>query len=228
MKNPALRFSFLIALALLAANVVSAMDYVTCYSNQTFVQFTGEWIPLTSELAMPGEITVFTNGTFQIKEGKVRELGEAQILRGDGNLLNPDGSSLPVFDHIVMKGRVLVYKDGESETLSGPLTLADGSVIQPDGFYTRPSGRRSRLVDGQLLTPDGAVLSGADTIGLYNGRVVVYKVGALIPLFPQNKIMGMYDGTKVTGTGIVLTMGGAAFQLNEGQTITVEGVRAGW
>jgi hypothetical protein len=228
MKNPARGFSLLTSLTLFAANTVSAMDFVTCYSNQTFVQFTGQWIPLTSDLALPGDITVFTNGTFQIKDGKVRELGEAQVLRGDGHLLNPDGSSLPVFDHIVMKGRVLVFKDGESQTLSGPLTLADGSVIQPDGFYTRPNGRRSRLVDGQLLTPDGGVLSGLDTIGLYNGMVVVYKVGALIPLFPQNKIMGMYDGTKVTGTGIVVTMGGNATQLTEGQMITVAGLRAGW
>lgn len=228
MKNPALRFSLFTSIALFAASAVSAMDYVTCYSNQTFVQITGQWMPLTSELTMPGDITVFTNGTFQIKDGKVRELGEAQVLRGDGHLLNPDGSSLPVFDHIVMKGQVIVYKDGESQTLTGPLTLADGSIIQPDGFYTRPNGRRSRLVDGQLLTPDGSVLGGLDTIGLYHGMVVVYKVGALIPLFPQNKIMGMYDGTKVTGTGIVVTMGGAATQLSEGQTITVEGIRAGW
>ena len=142
--------------------------------------------------------------------------------------MNPDGSSLPVFDHIVMKGRVLVYKDGESQTLTGPLTLADGSVIQPDGFYTRPNGRRSRLVDGQLLTPDGGVLSGLDTIGLYNGMVVVYKVVGLIPVFPQNKIMGMYDGTKVTGTGIVLSRAGVATQLSEGEMITVDGIRAGW
>ena len=78
--------------------------------------------------------------------------------------------------------RVMVFKDGEGEALADPLTLPDGSVINPDGFYTRPGGGYSRLVDGQLLTLEGASLAGLDTISFRNGRVVVYKAGALIPL----------------------------------------------
>ena len=123
---------------------------------------------------------------------------EGQVLRADGYLLNPDGSTTPVCDHIAMIGaRVMVFKDGEGEALADPLTLPDGSVINPDGFYTRPGGGYSRLVDGQLLTLEGASLAGLDTISFRNGRVVVYKAGALIPLQSPNVIMGMYDGTRV-------------------------------
>ena len=40
--------------------------------------------------------------------GKTRHLEAGQILRADGILLNPDGSVMPVFDHIAMSnGRVM-------------------------------------------------------------------------------------------------------------------------
>src|SRR5437870_10871798 len=128
---------------------------VTCRTNRTLVQRGGEWTLLSSEMTMPGGIKVFTNGTFQVNDGKARDLQEGQILRSDGNLLNPDGSIMPVFDHIVMKGKIWVFKDGEGAPLSDPLTLPDGSTLNPDGTYTRP-GRSARLVDGQLLSLDGA------------------------------------------------------------------------
>lgn len=220
----------------LAANAVllfarpnSSTEAVTCLTNRTLLQRRGEWTLLESQMTMPGGITVLTNGTFQVNEGKTRRLEAGQILRADGILLNPDGSVMPVFDHIVMsKGRVMVFKDGEGEGLTTALTLPDGSIINPDGSYSRPSGRSSRLVDGQLLTLEGVPMRGLDTISLRNGKVVVYKSGALIPLPSPNVIMGMYDGTRVRGDGFVTFPDGTTSQLTDGQTITVEGVRADW
>jgi hypothetical protein len=126
---------------------------------------------------------------------------------------------------------VTVVKDGEGEALSAPLTLPDGSVINPDGSYWRPSGsygRRSRLAEGRLLTLEGAALGGLDTIRLRNGKVVVHKSGALIPLQSSNQTMAMNDGTRVRGDGLITSPGGATTQLTEGQTIAVPGLRADW
>ena len=207
-------------------------EEVTCHTNTTLVQRGGEWTPLTEKMTMPGGIVVFTNGTFRIKEGKERSLEEGQILRADGYLLNPDGSILPVFDHLAMNGAtVMDFKDGKGVALSEPLTLPDGSVINPDGTYWRPAGsygRRSRLVDGQLLTLEGAPMKSLDTISFHNGKVVVYKSGALIPLQSPTVIMGMCDGTRVRGDGLVTFPDGRTTQMTDDQVITVPGVRAEW
>jgi hypothetical protein len=215
--------------ALLFAEVNSSTEAVTCRTNTALVQRGNQWTPLTSEMTMPGGIKVFTNCEFQVNKGRTRRLEAGQTLRADGFLLNPDGSVLPVFDHIAMsQNKVMVFKDGKGEALTASLTLPDGSVINPDGSYSRPSGRRSRLVDGQLLTLAGASLKGLDTITLSNGGVVVYKSGALIRLQSAGQIMGMYDGSRVRGDGLITSRDGTTTQLNEGQTITVEGVRADW
>jgi hypothetical protein len=124
--------------------------------------------------------------------------------------------------------KVMVFKDGEGEALTDTLVLPDGTGINPDGTYVRPNGRRSRLVDGQLLTLAGVAMGGLDTIRFSDGKVVVYKSGALIPLRTPNVIIGMYDGTRVRGDGFITFRDGTTAQMVEGQTITVEGVRAGW
>ena len=202
---------------------------VTCRTNRTVLQRGSERTLLEAKMKMPGGIEVFTNGTFRVNEGKTRHLQEGQLLRPDGNLLNPDGSIMPVFDHIAMSGpKVMVFKDGEGEALTDTLVLPDGTGINPDGTYVRPNGRRSRLVDGQLLTLAGVTISGLDTIRFSDGKVVVYKSGALIPLRTPNVIIGMYDGTRVRGDGFINFRDGTTAQMAEGQTITVEGVRAGW
>jgi hypothetical protein len=200
---------------------------VTCREDKILARHGAEWTPLTEEISLPGGIKVFTNGTFQVKEGKIRPLKEGQILRADGNLLNPDGSIMPVFDHLALhKGRVTVYKDGEARPLDADMTLPDGTVIHPDGAYERPGGRNSRLVDGQLISLQGVPLHGLDTINLRNGRVVVFKAGAFISLQNPEQIMGMYSGTLIRGDGLVTFRDGATKQLTNGETITVTGVRA--
>jgi hypothetical protein len=214
---------------LLFAQANASSEGVTGITNRTLLQRRGEWTLQESQMTMPGGIKVFTNGTFRVNNGKARHLHKGQILRPDGNLLNPDGSIMTVFNHIAMSGAtVLVFKDGEGEALTDTLVLPDGTGINPDGSYSRPGGRHSRLVNGQLLTLEGASMSGLDTITLRNGKVVVYKSGALIPLLSPNVIMGMYDGTRVRADGFVTFPDGTTAQMTEGQTITVEGVRADW
>jgi len=204
-------------------------EAVTYRTNTTLVERGGEWTPLTVKMTMPGGIQVFTNGTFRVNEGKVRRIKEEQMLRSDGYLLNPDGSIMPVFDHITLSGgAAMVFKDGEGSALAAPLTLADGSVINPDGSYARPSGRYSRLVNGQFLTLEGVPLGGLDTISFRDGKVVVHKSGATIPLQSANVIMGMYDGTRVRGDGFISYRDGTTAQMTEGQILTVPGVRASW
>ena len=214
---------------MLCAQSNFSKEGVTCRTNRTLVQRGGEWTLLSSEMTMPGGIKVFTNGTFQVNDGKARHLEEGQILRPDGNLLNPDGSTMPVFDHLAMSGAtVKVFKDGKGQALTDTLILPDGTSINPDGTYARPNGRRSRLVDGQLLTLEGVPMPVLDTISFRNGKVVVYKSGALIPLPSPNVIMGMYDGTRIGGDGSITFPNGTTAQMAEGETITVEGVRADW
>ena len=214
---------------LLFAQANFATEGVTCRTNRSLVQHGAELTLLTAEMTMPGGIKVLTNGTFQVNGGKARLLKDGQIIRADGYLLNPDGSTMPVWDHFAMSGStVKVFRDGEGEALTATLTLPDGSAINPDGSYVRPNGRRSRLVDGQLVTLAGASLNGLDTISLRNGRAVVYKAGTVIPVQSPTVIMGMYDGTRVRGDGLITFQDGTKAQLAEGQTITVTGLRAGW
>lgn len=155
-----------------------AEEAVTCRTNTTLVRGRGdEWLPLEKELALAANITVFTNAQFQVKDGRKRSLAEGQILRADGFLLNTDGTTEPVCDHLIMQGGgVVVVRDGEAQSLTGSFTLPDGSVIERDGSYVRAgAGRRSRLVDGQMVKLNGESLPGLDTISLRNGKVVVYK-----------------------------------------------------
>ncbi len=212
----------------LFAQADSSIEAVKSLGDKALLRRDGAWLPLTREMTLREGIEVFTNGTFQVKQGKTRLLKKGQILRVDGNLLNADGSIIPVIDHIAMSGKVTVYRDGEAEALVGPLTLPDGSLINPDGSYTRPRGQRSRLVDGQLLTLDGVTLAGLDTVTFCNGKVIVYKAGTLITLRSPEEIMGMSDGNHVKGNGVITAQDGKITQLSEGQTITVEGLRASW
>ena len=204
-------------------------DTASCRTNHTQLQHGSDSAPLTDTLTLAEGITVFTNCTFKVKEGKERPLQEGQILRADGFVLNPDGSMVPVRDHVAMsKGTVTVCRDGVCQPLATALTLGDGTTINTDGSYVRSSGRRSRLADGQLLTLDGTPIQGFDTISMHGGRVVVYKSGALIPLQSAVVIMGMSDGSRVRGDGLITSQNGATTQLVEGQVIAVPGLLVNW
>jgi hypothetical protein len=149
---------------------------------------------------------------------------EGQEILREGWLLNPDGSIQPVIDHVAMKaGKVMVVRDGRSEALGNPLTFPNNMTVAPDGTCTDSSGKRFRLVDGQLFQLDGAPLPAKDAVTLKNGRVVVQKDGSTITLAPV-QIMGMNDGTRVRGNGVIEKQNGTTIQLTEGQTILIEGL----
>ena len=126
------------------------------------------------------------------------------------------------------KGTVMVFKDGEGQPVTDILTLPDGTSINTDGSYVRPSGRRSRLAEGQLLTPEGAPMAGLDTITFRNGRATVCKSGTLFPLQSAVVIMGMSDGTRVRGDGFITSPDGKTSQMTEGQTIVLPAVKTSW
>jgi hypothetical protein len=234
MKQTRLHVLVMAAIVLAAATGVacaqgaSTLQAVTCRTNTSLLQRGAAWEPLTAKLILPGGIEVFTNATFCIDEGKERRLKEGQILRSDGFLLNPDGSILPVRDHLAMSGRVTVFKDGEGAALSAPLILPDGSVVNPDGTYTRPNNRYGRLVDGQLLTLGGVPIIGMDAITYREGKVVVYKSGTLVLLQSSTIIMGMNDGSRIRGDGLITFRDGRTTRMAEGETLTAPGVRASW
>jgi len=179
---------------------------------------------LEKELAWPNEIKVLTNGIFQVKAGKERRLQEGQILGEDGRLTSPDGSVVPVMEHLVMKnGQVLMVKDGISSALQGDVTLGDGSTVTQDGFYAKPGGVRSKLLDGQMFQLDGQTIAAKDTVILIAGKVRVQKDGTLFDVPPGRSLM-MNDGAKVFGDGTVLMKDGTTRQLTEGVILVMEGV----
>jgi RNase P/RNase MRP subunit p29 len=199
------------------------VDGVTVKGDQVYFLHGDSREILADNLKFPSEVEVTTNGTFTVAKGKERRLGESQIIRRDGWLLNPDGSVEPVFDHLAMKaGQVQVVRDGQAETLTKPMSFPNGLNVAPDGSCVYPSGASTRLQDGQLFRLDGTPILSKDTASLKNGHVVVQKDGTMMPL-ADVQIMGMNDGTRVHGDGLIEKRDGASFHLREGQTILIDG-----
>lgn len=186
-------------------------------------QVSGQLQPMKAAVAFPSGIVVNTNGAFKVGQGKERELENGQAITADGMLHKTDGTVTPVFDHYVSKGgRVYVIKNGGAPTPLGQnVTLPDGTVLSPDAMLRVGGGRIQRLLDGQTLRLDGNVIPAQDTVTLKNGKVVVQKDGALIPV--SSSIM-MNDGTKVMANGTMISFDGKkTTKLKEGETITLPG-----
>ena len=178
---------------------------------------------ITNKLELPFDIVVTTNGNFTVGKGKERALSEGQILKSDGWLLSPDGSTEPVFDHVAMSGgKVVLVRDGDSQILTDPMTFPNGLNIGPDGNCAYPDGAHARLMEGQMFLLDGTSIVSKDTISMKAGKVVVQKEGKLIYLSPV-QIMGMNDGTSVRGDGLIQKRDGSQSWLVEGQTIVIPG-----
>ncbi len=233
MKTAAFRF-LLVPLLLLVgggglfAQSDASIETVTTKTNRSLLHRGGQVTLLTEAMNMAKGIKVLTNAMYCVNKGRPRPLEEGQVLRSDGFILNPDGSTFPIFDHIAMNGpQVTVWKDGEPSPLDAPMTFPDGAIVNPDGTYAR-GFRSSRLVDGQLITLDGVSIPGLDTITFRNGRVVVFKSGALIPLQNRDVYMGMFDSSRIRGDGQRTLPDGTVSQMTEGEIITLPGVRADW
>lgn len=207
----------------LVAQSENGTNAVTLKNGQVYWLQAGRRELLADDLKLSPEVVVSPNGTFTAGKGNERHLGEGQLLRSDGWLLNPDGSAQPVFDHVTMgEGRVLVVRDGKAAPIEKQLEFPNHLVIAPDGMCNYPSGNRSRLVDGQIFRMDGTPVPAKDTVTLKGGRVVVQKDGKLITLAPI-QIMGMQDGTRVHGDGALEKRDGTTTRLHEGQTILIDG-----
>jgi len=178
---------------------------------------------ITKKLELPFNVVVTTNGNFTVGKGKERALLEGQILKSDGWLISPDGSAVPVFDHVAMsEGKVVLVRDGDSQILTDSMTFPNGLNIGPDGTCAYPDGAHARLMDGQMFQLDGTPILSKDTISLKDGKVVVQKEGKLICLSPA-ETMGMNDGTSVRGDGLIQKRDGTQSRLVEGQTIVIPG-----
>lgn len=179
----------------------------------------------TNTVAMPLDIRVMTNMTFTVKEGPPRPLKEGQTLRKDGMLLSLDGSLVPVVDHIAMRnGKPTIVQNGKAEVVTAPKRLANGTRVLPDGTIYDSGGKKTRLLDGQLLKLSGSTIPAIDTVSLNDGKVVVQKDGARIEV-PAGRTLMMNDGTKVFSDGRLVYFDGKTRQLTEGETVEIQGVR---
>jgi len=219
----ALSFSALSLAVSLSAQTPPAPDAVTLKNGKLLVAAGRGMTPLTNSLALNSEITVLTNATFTVGSGAARPLTEGQMLSNDGRLMSPNGKLELVYDHVTTDlGQVVVVRDGKRSPVTSPLSLPGGATVQPDGWVTPASGRRSRLLDGQVIRLDGKSAATEDTVTLRKGEVIVQKDGARLTV-ARSSLMMMSDGTKVYGNGRIVYRDGREEKLSEGQIIVIEG-----
>jgi hypothetical protein len=218
-----LTFSWIPLLRAQDSGVGHASDGATIKQGKPYSIEGSDLELITTKLDLPLNIVVTTNGNFTVGKGKERALSEGQILKSDGWLISPDGSAEPVFDHVAMSGgKVVVVRDGDSQTLTESMAFPNGLNIGPDGSCAYPDGAHARLMDGQMFQLDGTPIGSKDTISMKDGKVVVQKEGKLIYLSPSQTI-GMNDGTSVRGDGLIWKRDGTPSHLVEGQTIVIPG-----
>ena len=199
------------------------VEKVLNHDGKVQAQIGGQLQPMKAAVAFPNGVVVNTNGAFKVAQGKERKLEKGEAIAADGMLHKPDGTVMPVFDHYISKGgRVYLVKDGDAPTpITQNVTLPDRSVLSPDGMLRVGGGRIQRLLDGQTLRLDGNVIPSQDTVTFKNGKVVVQKDGALIPVASS---ITMNDGTKVMANGTMISFDGKkTTKLKEGETITLPG-----
>jgi hypothetical protein len=198
-------------------------EWVLFQDGKMFAEHAGAKIPMEETITFSGAIRILTNGTFTVNGGKERKLQEGQVLNADGTLISPDGTIVPVVDHVTLeKGKVILIKDGDKALVSQRITLADGSQVYPDGTVLRKDGTKLRLLDGQLLKLSGTELPATDSITMQNGKVFVQKDGSKLYVRPGTSLM-MSDGTKVFGDGTLVNKDGQKSSVAEGQIIPVAG-----
>ena len=179
---------------------------------------------ITNEVSMAGAIQVNTNGVFTVAKGRERRLTEGQVLADDGNLTSPDGTVVPVEDHVVMrKGRLMLSRDGESTQATGEVLLGDGTRVRPDGTMIGPDGRLRRMLDGQISRFNGTAIASTDTVTVKNGLVMLQKDGGQVTL-KRGQTIAMSDGSKVSADGVVTRPDGTKTKVAEGEIFKLPGV----
>ncbi len=210
--------------AVYAAEAPQAVDSVRMKDDRVWTGPLDQLAQTLQDVSVAKVVIVKTNGVFTVAGGTERKLLEGQCIQSDGNLVSPDGSIQPVFDHIVVKaGRAVLVKDGVATRLSQLYTLGNGAQALPDGYLVQPGGRRVRLLDGQLVKTDGTSFPVKDTAVMRQGQVTVQKDGSLLRI-PANSSMMMNDGTRIHGDGRVVSRDGKVTYLQENQVLQLEGV----
>lgn len=215
-------------LSLLATSLVAdetKAESVLFKGNRIAARADGKEFQPTNTVVLANDVKVGTNGIFTVGAGRKRQLREGQGIDVTGMLASPDGTLVPVIDHLVMlKGTLNLVKDGEPQELSREYKLAEGSVIGPDGTVRGADGRLRRLLDGQIFKLDGSAISTADTVTRIQGEIVLQKDGGRVTLRPNQTIM-MSDGTKVNGDGTITNPDGSRTTVKEGEVVRIEGVK---
>jgi hypothetical protein len=203
---------------------IQIVDNVTFKQGRVLVPKDGDAVETTNDVKVAGNVLVATNGVFAVNGGNPRQLAEGQRIGADGMLTSPDGTIVPVVDHLIAKGnRVQIVKDGIARPLPGEFALPDGSKVTPDGTIRAPNGRLQRMLEGQLLKLDGKVIPVSDSVSLKDGKVILFKDGAQVEL-RRGQAMAMSDGTRVTGDGVVTRPDGTRITVREGEIIRIPGV----
>jgi hypothetical protein len=228
-KRALLALVGILALGLeLNAQPVQSADQVLCKKGQMFAVRGGLVAAMTKPVTFPQNIVVFTNAAFRVDKGKERKLQDGQVLSADGMLTSPDGSIVPVIDHVAArKGQVFVCQDGERSVPPENVRLRDGSMVTVDGYRVPPGRSPVKLLDGQMFRMDGVEIPAKDTVTLRGGKVRVQKDGSPLDVEPGRSLM-MNDGTKVFGDGTIEFSDGKTRKVAEGEIVTLQGVvRAG-
>ena len=168
------------------------------------------------------ELTVTTNGVIEIAGDVEEQLTENKRVTLDGFWISPDGTLQAFKPHYLMKDGVLYFvRSGVLTRLEQDVSFSNGIVLRLDGILA--SGTRLiRLQDGQRLGLMGEVISALDHVMMVNGELVLQKDGSIVPL-PAISTMGMSEGSRVTGAGLITTPSGEQFALSDGQRLTLDG-----
>lgn len=215
----------IVANGLMAADRETKADSVLFKESKISAHADGRDFLPTNTVVLPNEVKVLTNGVFTVGKGRERQLKAGQGIDSAGMLASPDGTLVPVIDHLVMlNGRLNLVKDGQAQALSREYKLADGTVLQPEGTMRGADGLTRRLLDGQVFKLDGSALDSLDTVTRIKGEIILQKDGARITL-KSGQVMRMSDGTKVGGDGTLTKPDGSKTTIREGQVLRIEGVK---
>ena len=136
-------------------SILAMMDHVTMNRGQVLRSEDGE-------AAAPRDVIQLGDGTTLRPDRKIiSPQGNASWLL-DGELLQPEGGTLPARDTITMQnGRVMVQKDGSMLVLdpTRSITMNDGTKVLGDGtVISFLTGDQTKLAEGQVFVIEGVVV----------------------------------------------------------------------
>ena len=114
----------------------------------------GKFTPVNQEV-------VFQNGTRLGTDGAVMTSRGGVVRLQDGQMLTPEGATLPALDHVMKKdGKIVLQKDGSILGLPPArlMVMSEGTKVKGDGTIVMREGKTFVLAEGQRLTLEGAVM----------------------------------------------------------------------